>query len=387
MKILSILGSTGSIGVNTLNVLRKIDLDFSIKYLSAYSNVELIIKQAKEFRPETVIVVDIKKANFVKNELMHLGIKVVEGREGLLECSKDPDVDILMNGLVGSAGMEPTFLAVKSGVDVALSNKESLVMAGDIINNEMKKTGSTIYPVDSEHSAIWQCLAGESMDDIRKIILTGSGGPFRTRDIKSFKNITPLEALNHPNWDMGKKITVDSASMMNKGLEIIETYWLFEVEPNQIEVVIHPQSIIHSMVEFRDRSIKAQLGMPDMKVPIQYALTYPNHKESDWESLDLTAIGSLTFENPDLEKFRCIALAYDALNVGGSAPSVLNIINELAVYKFLNKEIKFTDIPVLIEEACLKHDWEKNPDFNYLKELELWSKEFVKSFIKKNNID
>ncbi len=280
MKRLSIFGSTGSIGVNTLNVLRELDDDFSIKYLTAHSNANLVIKQAKEFYPEAVVIVDKEKSELVKNELIDLGIKVMDGREGLLECAEDTDVDIIMNGLVGSAGMEPTYRAIKSGVDVALSNKESLVMAGDLINKEKDRSGATIYPVDSEHSAIWQCLSGETMNDVRKIILTGSGGPFRNRNIDSYKNITPDEALNHPNWEMGKKITIDSASMMNKGLEVIETFWLFNVEPNEIEIVIHPQSIIHSMVEFNDRSIKAQLGIPDMKIPIQYALTYPTHRQT-----------------------------------------------------------------------------------------------------------
>ena len=380
MKRLSIFGSTGSIGVNTLNVLRELDDDFSIKYLTAHSNANLVIKQAKEFYPEAVVIVDKEKSELVKNELIDLGIKVMDGREGLLECAEDTDVDIIMNGLVGSAGMEPTYRAIKSGVDVALSNKESLVMAGDLINKEKDRSGATIYPVDSEHSAIWQCLSGETMNDVRKIILTGSGGPFRNRNIDSYKNITPDEALNHPNWEMGKKITIDSASMMNKGMEVIETFWLFNVEPNEIEIVIHPQSIIHSMVEFNDRSIKAQLGIPDMKIPIQYALTYPNHRQAKWESLDFASIGELTFERPNLEKFPCIGLAYDALNVGGSTPAALNIVNELAVYRFLNNEIRFTDIPKLIEKACSKHDWEENPDFEYLIELEIWSKEFVNSY-------
>ena len=380
MKRLSIFGSTGSIGVNTLNVLRELDDDFTIKYLTAHSNANLVIKQAKEFYPEAVVIVDKEKSELVKNELIDLGIKVMDGREGLLECAEDTDVDIIMNGLVGSAGMEPTYRAIKSGVDVALSNKESLVMAGDLINKEKDRSGATIYPVDSEHSAIWQCLSGETMKDVRKIILTGSGGPFRNRNIDSYKNITPDEALNHPNWEMGKKITIDSASMMNKGLEVIETFWLFNVEPNEIEIVVHPQSIIHSMVEFNDRSIKAQLGIPDMKIPIQYALTYPNHRQAKWESLDFASIGELTFERPDLEKFPCIGLAYDALNKGGSTPAALNIVNELAVYRFLNNEIRFTDIPKLIEKACSKHDWEENPDFEYLIELEIWSKEFVNSY-------
>ena len=380
MKKLSILGSTGSIGVNTLNVIRELDGDFSIKYLTANSNSELLIEQATEFHPETVVMVNREKAKTVKKALGKFGVNVMVGREGLLECAADSDVDILLNGLVGSAGMEPTFQAVKSGVDVALCNKESIVMAGDLINREKESTGATICPVDGEHSAIWQCLAGESMDDVRRIILTGSGGPFRTKNAKYFHEITPEEALTHPNWDMGNKITIDSATMMNKGLEIIETYWLFDMEPDAIDIVVHPQSIIHSMVEFKDRSVKAQLGIPDMKIPIQYALTYPRHADSEWETLDLAAIGSLTFEPPDLDKFPCIKLAYDALRTGGSTPAVLNVVNEYAVYRFLKDEIRFTDIPKMIEQACEHHDWVEHPDFTTLSALESWSIEFVNSF-------
>ena len=380
MKRLSILGSTGSIGVNTLNVVRNLEEKIFIKYLTANSNSELLIKQAIEFRPETVVIVNKGKANIVKESVERFGIDVMVGREGLIECAKDSDVDILLNGLVGSAGMEPTFQAVKSGVDVALSNKESLVMAGELINHEKRVSGSKIIPVDSEHSAIWQCLTGESINDVSRLILTGSGGPFRNKNKNYFGKITPEEALNHPNWEMGNKITIDSATMMNKGLEIIEAHWLFDMEPNEIDIVVHPQSIIHSMVEFKDRSVKAQLGIPDMKIPIQYALTYPKHIDSEWESLDLASIGSLTFEYPDFDKFPCIRLAYDALKTGGSTPAVLNVVNEYAVYKFLNNEIKFMDIPKMVEQACEGHDWIKHPDFETLFELEAWSIEFVNSF-------
>jgi len=380
MKRLSILGSTGSIGVNTLNVVRNLEEKIFIKYLTANSNSELLIKQAIEFRPETVVIVNKGKANIVKESVERFGIDVMVGREGLIECAKDSDVDILLNGLVGSAGMEPTFQAVKSGVDVALSNKESLVMAGELINHEKRVSGSKIIPVDSEHSAIWQCLTGESINDVSRLILTGSGGPFRNKNKNYFGKITPEEALNHPNWEMGNKITIDSATMMNKGLEIIEAHWLFDMEPNEIDIVVHPQSIIHSMVEFKDRSVKAQLGIPDMEIPIQYALTYPKHIDSEWESLDLASIGSLTFEYPDFDKFPCIRLAYDALKTGGSTPAVLNVVNEYAVYKFLNNEISFTDIPKMIEKACESHNWIEHLDFETLLELETWSIKFVNSF-------
>ena len=311
---------------------------------------------------------------------MNNQIEVLTGREGLLELAGRDDVDIVMNGLVGSAGMEPTLRSVEAGVDVALSNKESLVMAGSIINEEKQRSGAKIFPVDSEHSAIWQCLAGEDMADVRKIILTGSGGPFRTKNVETFINITPKEALNHPNWDMGNKITIDSATMMNKGLEVIETYWLFGLKADEIDIVVHPQSIIHSMVEFADRSIKAQLGVPDMKIPIQYALTYPRHSAAQWEELDFIKTGQLTFEAPDLEKFPCIKLAYEALRAGGSTPAVLNVANEQAVYNFLDGEIKFTEIPAIIEKACAEHHYIAEPTLEDLLELEIWATNFVNAY-------
>ncbi len=348
-KRISILGSTGSIGVNTLVVIDQLDEDLEVVYLSAYQNAKKIIEQAKKYRPKAVAVINHSSAEEVKNGLNGEGIDVLMGREGLLEISQSDDVDLLINGLVGSAGMEPTLNAVKVGVDVALSNKESLVMAGDIINRTKEKTGASIYPVDSEHSAIWQCLSGEKIEDVRRIILTGSGGPFRTRDLKTFSDITVNEALNHPNWDMGNKITIDSATMMNKGLEVIEAHWLFNFSADQIDIIVHPQSIIHSMVEFKDSSVKAQMGVPDMKVPIQYALTYPHHAAATWDALDLVQVKQLTFEEKDLDRFPSIGLAYEALRSGGTTPAALNIANDNAVYNLLEDRIKFTDIPRLVE--------------------------------------
>ena len=330
MKRISILGSTGSIGVNALSVIDNLQDEFKIIALSAHKNGKLLIEQAKKYKPEVVSIIDLTIADLVRNELSNSNTKVLVGREGLLELSKRNDIDLMLNGLVGVSGMAPTLNSIQQGVDVALSNKESLVMAGDIITRIGEEKGSKIFPVDSEHSAIWQCLVGEAMNDVKRIILTGSGGPFRTRNINSFKEITPKEALKHPNWNMGNKITIDSATMMNKGLEVIEALWLFKLTPEQIDIVIHPQSIIHSMVEFNDESVKAQLGIPDMKIPIQYALTYPRHLASNWESLDLVKIGALTFEEPDLERFPCINLAYEAINQKGSTPAVLNIANEQA---------------------------------------------------------
>ena len=378
-KKLSILGSTGSIGENTLLVADNLGEQIDILYLSANRNVERLIEQAQKYYPKTVAIVDEEAGKKVTGAL-NGQIEVLTGREGLLELAGRDDVDIVMNGLVGSAGMEPTLRSVEAGVDVALSNKESLVMAGSLINEAKQQSGAKIFPVDSEHSAIWQCLAGEDMDDVRKIILTGSGGPFRTKNVETFINITPKEALNHPNWDMGNKITIDSATMMNKGLEVIETYWLFGLKADEIDIVVHPQSIIHSMVEFADRSVKAQLGVPDMKIPIQYALTYPRHSAAHWEELDFIKTGQLTFEAPDLEKFPCIKLAYEALRAGGSTPAVLNVANEQAVYNFLDGEIKFTDIPAIIEKACAEHHYIAEPTLEDLLELEIWATDFVNAY-------
>ena len=385
MKNISILGSTGSIGVNALSVINNLDDKFNVKALSAYKNSSLLIEQAKIFNPEIVVIVDSSEVDFVKESLKKSGISVLCGREGLLELSARDDVDIMLNALVGSSGMEPTINAIRSSVNVALSNKESLVMAGDIIDYEKNKSGAEVFPVDSEHSAIWQCLVGEKIDDVEKIILTGSGGPFRTRDFKTFKDIKKEEALKHPNWSMGNKITIDSATMMNKGLEVIETKWLFGIDVNKIKIIIHPESIIHSMVEFKDKSVKAQLGVPDMKIPIQYALTYPDRYFGEWEALDLLKLGSINFESPDINKFPCIALAYEALKKEGTMPAVLNVANEQAVYRFLNKEIGFMDIPYIIEKACEKHDWVSNPSLDDLLYLETWTTNYVKQFVSKNS--
>ena len=378
-RTISILGATGSIGVNTLKVVDSLKEDIKIKYLTAKKNAKLLIKQALKYRPNAVGILDENAGKLVKEKLEKEQIEVLIGRAGLLEIAGRTDVDLMFNGLVGSSGMEPTLYAIQAGVDVALSNKESLVMAGDLINRTKLEKGVSLFPVDSEHSAIWQCLTGEKLEDVRRIILTGSGGPFRTREISTLSDITIEEALNHPNWDMGNKITIDSATMMNKGLEVIEAHWLFNLSSDQIKIVVHPQSIIHSMVEFRDSSVKAQLGVPDMKVPIQYALSYPNHVDSKWERLDLVEIGQLTFEDINVTRFPCIQLAYDALNSGGSTPAVLNVANDTAVYKFLNGEINFTDIPRIIEKACEVHEWIEQPTLEDLLKIESWTGQFVKN--------
>ena len=379
-KKISILGSTGSIGVNALNVIRNISNNFKIIHLTGNTNSELMIEQSREFNPDSIVMINEAAAEKVKKELVNDGVEVLSGRNNLLKIAKNKSVDLVLNALVGSHGMEPTLNALKAGVDVALSNKESLVVAGDIITSAMNISGAKLFPVDSEHSAIWQCMLGESLDDIERIILTGSGGPFRERPLKTFDNILVSEALNHPNWDMGKKITIDSATMMNKGLEVIEAYWLFNMQVSQIDIIVHPQSIIHSMIEFKDGSIKAQMGVPDMKIPIQYALTYPNHLEAPWERLDFAMLGDLSFQAPDFDRFPCIKLAYLALDKMGTTPAVLNMANDYCVYKFLDEKIKFTDIPVIIESAMNNHEWTENPKLDYLKELDLWTENFVNNY-------
>ena len=380
-KKITILGSTGSIGVNALNVINNLDID--VVGLSANTNSKLLIEQAKKFQPKSVSIIDENAYLIVKDALKNTSIDVLCGKNGLLEISSRDDVDLVLNALVGSSGMLPTVYAIRAGADIALSNKESLVMAGKIIERERKKANVNIFPVDSEHSAIWQCLVGESKEEVKRLILTGSGGPFREKKISTFKDIKPEDALKHPNWEMGKKITIDSASMMNKGLEVIEAVWLFEMDSQKVDIVVHPQSIIHSMVEFDDTSVKAQLGLPDMKIPIQYALSYPNHIKTNWEPLDLVKIKSLSFENADDERFPCIKLAYESLARGGTSSSVLNVANEQAVYRFLKKEIGFMEIPKLIEIAMDNHDWTEDPSIDDILSLEDWTTNFVKSFSSK----
>ena len=380
MRKISILGSTGSIGVNALDVIRNMPEKFKIVHLTGNLNYTKMIDQGKEFLPQTITMIDEEAAEKVKIALQEFNIDIFSGRNKLLDHSGDRQVDLVLNSLVGASGMEPTLTALQNGVNVALSNKESLVVAGDLIYSTMKKSGANLFPVDSEHSAIWQCLFGENEKDIEKIILTGSGGPFRTRPIDTFSSITKNDALKHPNWVMGQKITIDSATMMNKGLEVIEAHWLFNIDYSNIEIVVHPQSIIHSMVQFKDGSVKAQLGVPDMKIPIQYALTYPRHFPSNWERLDFKKVGDLTFEAPNFERFPCLSLAYDALEQKGSSPAVLNFANDYSVFRFLKNEIKFTDIPKIIELAMKNHEWNENPNLSDIRDLDFWTKDFVKNF-------
>jgi 1-deoxy-D-xylulose-5-phosphate reductoisomerase len=366
-KNIIILGSTGSIGTSALEVIEKNSDKFSVKYLSANTNVELLLEQAKKFHPDGIIVTDDEAYKDLKK--IDLTTKLYS-RENLKEIIVEEDIDIVIAAMVGFAGLESTLEAIKAGKKVALANKETLVAAGHIITKLTQQSGSVIIPIDSEHSAILQCLIGENKEQVRKIILTASGGPFLNRDFDEFDKITIEEALQHPNWKMGNKITIDSATMMNKGLEVIEAHWLFGLRKDQIEVIIHPQSIIHSMVEFVDGSIKAQMGIPDMKLPIQYALSYPERFPVSYSTMDFIKYSQLTFQKPDFKKFRCLELAYRSLELGGNYPVVLNASNEIAVKKFLNNEIKFTQIPEIIEDALEKFGSTKEPDVEEIFEFD-----------------
>ena len=379
-KKISVLGSTGSIGVNTLEIISHLKDELEVVSLSVNTNVDLLLEQIILYKPKTVCIVSEDAYKKIIDDLDSFNIEVLKGRNGLLELAERDDVDIMVNALVGSPGMEPTIRAIKAGVNVALSNKESLVMAGGIINKELKKSGAKLFPVDSEHSAIWQCLRGEDLSDVDSLILTGSGGPFRKRKPSSFSKITIEEALKHPNWAMGKKITIDSATMMNKGLEVIEAYWLFGFKADKIKIVVHPQSIIHSMIEMKDGSIKAQMGVPDMKIPIQYALTYPRHVKAPWERINFFRCGDLTFQEPDFTRFPSIRLAFKALEISGSACAALNLANDYSVYRFLDGDIKFTDIPRINEMIIDQHPFIDNPSIDDLFGLNDWVKNTVASF-------
>ena len=345
------LGSTGSIGTQALDVIREQHDALHVEVLSAHNNADLLVKQALEFRPNVVVIGNEEKWKKVNDALFDLGIKVYSGAEALEQVVETDGIDMVLTAMVGAAGLKPTMRAIQAGKHIALANKETLVVAGELVMAAARKRGVDIHPVDSEHSAIYQCLAGEFHNPIEKVILTASGGPFRGRDLASLKGVTKADALKHPNWDMGAKITIDSASLMNKGLEVIEAKWLFDVTPDQIDVVVHPQSIVHSCVQFTDGSIKAQLGLPDMKLPIQYALTYPRRLANAFPRFSFMDYPELTFEQPDTKTFRNLALAFDALRTGGNAPAVLNAANEIAVARFLRDELTFLDLPRVVEHA------------------------------------
>ncbi|MEO8665008.1 MAG: 1-deoxy-D-xylulose-5-phosphate reductoisomerase [Ignavibacteria bacterium] len=361
-KNVAILGSTGSIGCNSLEAIENLKMQgfgINVKYLTTNTRIDKLAEQIERYSPSGVVIQDKTACDEFKNKYSFEDLEILSGREGLMEIVSRDDFNFLINALVGFSGLEPTIKSISTGKDVALANKETLVVGGKLITELLQKHGTKLLPIDSEHSAILQCLVGENCKTISKLILTASGGPFLNKSINDIRNSSVEDALAHPNWKMGNKITIDSATMMNKGLEVIEARWLFDIEVKNIEVLIHPQSIIHSMVEFIDGSVKAQLGIPDMKVPIQYAITYPERIVSDFPKIDFKKIKTLTFEEPDLQKFKCLKIAYDVINGGGTYPAVLNAANEVAVDLFLKKKIQFYRIPEIIEKELDEH---KNSD-------------------------
>ena len=360
-KHIAILGSTGSIGTQSLEVVDAHPERFVVEVLTANNNSNLLIQQAIKYKPNIVVITNQEKYKEVNEALFDLGIKVYAGQQSLEEVVENENIDIVLTALVGYSGLKPTIRAIKSGKNIALANKETLVVAGDLITKLCQQYGVQIYPVDSEHSAIFQCLVGENFNPIEKIYLTASGGPFRGRKRNELLNITREQALKHPNWEMGAKITIDSASMMNKGLEVIEAKWLFDLKEDQIEVVVHPQSIIHSAVQYTDGSVIAQIGVPDMKLPIQYALGFPERLENNFKRFSFFDYPELTFEKPDMETFRNLQLAFNAMDKGGNSPCVLNAANEIVVDAFLNNRIGFLSMSDVIENCMEKITFVKNP--------------------------
>ena len=360
-KRIAILGSTGSIGTQALDVVREQPERFQVELLTCGNNVDLLIKQALEFNPNAVVIGDPAKLELVKDVLFPAGIKAYAGPEALEQAVTMEGIDLVLTALVGYAGLRPTLSAIAAGKHIALANKETLVVAGELVTKAAREKGVNIYPVDSEHSAIFQCLAGEWHNPIEKIVLTASGGPFRGRTREDLAKVTKAQALKHPNWDMGAKITIDSASLMNKGLEAIEAKWLFDLRKDQIEIIVHPQSIIHSIVQFRDGSMKAQMGLPDMKLPIQYAMAFPDRLTTTWPRFDFLNYPALTFEQPDLNTFRNLALALEAMDTGGNAPCVLNAANEVAVELFLKDAIGFLEMSDLVAHCLSTVPYINNP--------------------------
>jgi 1-deoxy-D-xylulose-5-phosphate reductoisomerase len=380
-KHIAILGSTGSIGTQALEVIASNSDLFEVYAITAGNNVDLLIRQARKFQPEIVVIANELLYPKLKEELSDLPIKTYAGAEAIAQVAAMETVDIVLTAMVGFSGLLPTINAAKAGKRIALANKETLVVAGELINNLCHKYGASIIPVDSEHSAIFQCLTGEGDNAIEKLILTASGGPFRTYNWSDLGNVTPAQALKHPNWDMGAKITIDSASMMNKGFEVIEAKWLFGVDIEQIDVIVHPQSIIHSMVQFSDGSIKAQMGLPDMKLPIQYAFTYPDRLQTNFPRFDFSLYPHLTFEKPDMERFRNLAFSYYAISKGGNMPCILNAANEIVVSAFLKEKISFLEMSDIIEKVMDKASFISKPAYeDYLEtdyEVRLLTEEFV----------
>ena len=381
-KKIAILGSTGSIGTQTLEVISDHDDKFRVELLSANKNYELLIQQAKKYKPKAIIFGDITHKKILNENLKSESIDIFFGDDALNNFNQFCNPDLVVTALVGKSGLIPTINAIENNIDVALANKETLVVAGEIIMKLSEKNNVKIYPVDSEHSAIFQCLTGEDYNAIEKIILTASGGPFRNKKINEFKNITKKEALNHPNWEMGDKITIDSSTLMNKGLEVIEAKFLFNIDIDMIEVVIHPQSIIHSMVEFIDGSIKAQMGEPDMKLPIQYALGFPRRLENNYDRFNFFKNNKLTFEKPCLDTFQNLKLAFDAGKSGGNSPCILNASNEIVVEAFLQEKISYLDMTKIIKESLNKISYIASPNLEQLIETDLKTREYTSNKIK-----
>ncbi len=379
---LAILGATGSIGTQALEVVRSHSDKFIIEVLTAHRNASLLIEQSREFRPNAVVIVDETQYNTVREVLEPLAIKVYTGIKALAAVVEMEAIDVVLTATVGYAGLLPTIRAIEAGKTIALANKETLVVAGALITKLAQEKGVSIYPVDSEHSAIFQCLVGEFHNPVEKIILTASGGPFRGKDSSYLKRVTKEQALKHPNWDMGAKVTIDSASLMNKGLEMIEAQWLFGLKPEQIEVIVHPQSIIHSLVQFQDSSLKAQLGLPDMRVPIQFALSYPERLPTDFPRFSFLDYPELTFERPDSTTFRNLTLAYEAMQQGGNVPCVLNAANEVAVSEFLRDRIGFLDMPLIVERCMEKMPYIRTPVYDDYVETDLETRRRAVEFIK-----
>lgn len=377
MKKIAILGSTGSIGTQTLDVIRNHG-DIEVTAMAAASNIVLLEQQIREFKPQIVCVWDEKKAKELKQAVTDLAVRVVWGMEGLLEVATEKNAEIVVTAIVGMIGIRPTIAAMESGKDIALANKETLVTAGHIIMPLARQKGVKILPVDSEHSAIFQCLNGEDKREVHKILLTASGGPFRGRTREEMATVQVEDALKHPNWSMGKKITIDSSTMVNKGLEVMEAKWLFGVEMDQVEVVVQPKSVIHSMVEFEDGAVMAQLGTPDMKLPIQYALYYPHRRFLPGKRLDFWTLNEISFEKPDFENFKALGLAYKAGKTGGTLPTVFNAANEYAVNEFLNRRISYLEIVDMIEKAMEAHKIVESPNVEAILETEVWTYEFLK---------
>ena len=369
IRDIAVLGSTGSIGTQTLDIIDRFPHKFRASVLTARRNVDMLAQQARKFLPKKVVIADESLYLRLKDLLSDVPVEVEAGDAAIANAAATYDVDTVVTAMVGYSGLIPTVKAIEAGKTIALANKETLVVAGEVINQLLKKHDSRIVPVDSEHSAIFQCLRGESTLQARKIILTASGGPFRTFSKQQLENVTVEDALNHPNWSMGAKVTIDSASMMNKGFEMIEARWLFGCPPDKIEIIVHPQSIVHSMVEFNDGSIKAQLGIPDMHIPISYALGYPERLLSNSSTLQLSQYSSLTFEAPDYDKFPLLSFAFDAINMGGSMPCVLNAANEVAVAAFLNRRLRFTDMPRLVATVMEAAPFVSSPSISDFMEI------------------